>query len=503
MLISIFDERIRGSYSQGYEPFFKLVNFYENSHEFYNEFSKRNNEKSNVKSTFCSIPCLKEVGIKNESKVVAGCKVLDIDGNDKEVYIKASDLGIKDFDSTKKYNVPIYIENARRPYITYPTYDFKEDENAPVLKSSFINDINNTAIKNEETEIYKLNKHLGGITILEARRNIIRRAHPIYLKYYYLNIYTYSDLDFFFFSYAPKELEDIKFTNSTTNKWYIVKLQYDDSKIQQIIELHGYVFIFLKDKTVVYSLAYADEGGIKMDISESSGQNLPIGTNNTFSVIKYINKIITVYNNGVYTISQFQPSKISFPAVDEWITENKEQVSLMIVKEQSYEFLYVVNNKEEAWILNFHNNKWSFTNNAGAYKQIRYNDDRGKYIGKNGEVLEYSNTVKNQDYIIETGLITLENNYSLFSVTELILSFNSVPKEGCQLLIEYKNNKNDKWINLGGKQEIKLRHFKGGKVLHKRVKIRASQFLLKITFTPAQNTIKSIIINDINFNIQN
>ena len=77
MLISIFDERIRGSYSQGYEPFFKLVNFYENSHEFYNEFSKRNNEKSNVKSTFCSIPCLKEVGIKNESKVVAGCKVLE------------------------------------------------------------------------------------------------------------------------------------------------------------------------------------------------------------------------------------------------------------------------------------------------------------------------------------------------------------------------------------------------------------------------------------------
>ena len=287
----------------------------------------------------------------------------------------------------------------------------------------------------------------------------------------------------------------------TVNQWHIMKIQYDDSKIQQIIELHGYIFIFLKDKTVIYTLSYAEEGGIKMDISESSGQNLPIGTNNTFSAIKYINRIITVYNNGVYTISQFQPTKISFPAVDEWVTANKEQISLMIVKEQSYEFLYVTNDKNEAWILNFHNNKWSFTDNAGAYKQIRYNDDAGKYINKHGEVLQYSNKVKSKDYIIETGLITLENNYSLFSVAEILLSFNSVPKAGCKLLIEYRSNKTEEWINLGGKREVDPEHFKGGKVLHKRVQLRASQFLLRITFTPDKKDLQPIIINDIVFRI--
>jgi hypothetical protein len=285
------------------------------------------------------------------------------------------------------------------------------------------------------------------------------------------------------------------------NQWHIIKLQYDDSKIQQIIELYGYIFIFLKDKTVVYTLTYVDDGGIKMDISESSGQNLPIGTNNTFSAIKYINRIITVYNNGVYTITQFQPTKISFPAVDEWITVNKEQISLMIVKEQSYEFLYVTNDKNEAWILNFHNNKWSFTDNADAYKQIRYNDDLGRYINKHGEVLEYSNKVKSKDYIIETGLITLENNYNLFSVAEMLLSFHSIPKEGCKLLIEYKSNKNEGWINLGGKTEIDFKHFKGGKVLHKRINLRASQFLLKITFTPDKKDSEPIIINDIVFRL--
>ena len=61
MLISIFDERIRGSYSQGYAQFFKLTNFYENSHEFYNEFSKKDSERKNAKSTFCSVPCFSEV----------------------------------------------------------------------------------------------------------------------------------------------------------------------------------------------------------------------------------------------------------------------------------------------------------------------------------------------------------------------------------------------------------------------------------------------------------
>ena len=59
MLISIFDERIRGSYSQGYAQFFKLTNFYENSHEFYNEFSKANKDKA-IRSTFCSTPCFEK-----------------------------------------------------------------------------------------------------------------------------------------------------------------------------------------------------------------------------------------------------------------------------------------------------------------------------------------------------------------------------------------------------------------------------------------------------------
>jgi len=513
MLISIFEDRVRGSYSQGYEQFFKLINFYENSHEFYKEFSRKDSDGKNSKSTFCSIPCFRSLDIKE--KVVAGCKAIDKNGDNKEVYIKASDVNIKNFDENKKYNVPVFIQNAKRPYVTYLTYEFRENKNAPVLKSSFIDDKSNTAIVNQETEIYKLNEWLKktgeeakkqkgqqSIDVLDYKENIIKKSEPIYLKYYYLNIYTYSNLDFFFFSYAPQELEGMGKQEPMVNQWHIIKLQYDDSKIQQIIELYGYIFIFLKDKTIVYTLTYIDDGGIKMDISESSGQNLPIGTNNTFSAIKYINRIITVYNNGVYTITQFQPSKISFPAVDEWITVNKEQVSLMIVKEQSYEFLYVTNDKNEAWVLNFHNNKWSFTNNADAYKQIRYSDDVGRYINKYGEVLDYFNKVKSKDYVIETGLITLENNYNLLSVAEILLSFNSLPYSGCKLLIEYKSNKSDaRWINLGGKIEIDPKHFKGGRVLHKRVKLRALQFLLRITFTPAEINLRPIIINDIVFRL--
>lgn len=72
MLISIFDERIRGSYSQGYAQFFKLTNFYKNSHEFYNEFSKKDSERKNAKSTFCSVPCFSEivVGVKKKAEPV-------------------------------------------------------------------------------------------------------------------------------------------------------------------------------------------------------------------------------------------------------------------------------------------------------------------------------------------------------------------------------------------------------------------------------------------------
>ncbi len=518
MLISIFDERIRGIYSQGSDEFFKLTNFYENSHEFYNNFSKKDGDKKNSRSTFCSIPCFEEKSVNND--VIAGCRVVDENGNNKDVFLTTSDVGISDFEENKRYNVPVFIEMASKPYITYPIYDFKFNVDAPVLKSSYIDDDSKSAVKTPETEIYKLNEWLKGykesddkvksfvdksqleITALKARKNLVKKSQPIYLKYYYLNIYSYSGLDFFFYSYAPRELEIDINTAPMDNKWNIIKIQYDGAKIQQIIELHGYIFVLLKNKTVVYSLSYGDVKEGQYDITESSGQNLPIGTDNTFSAIKYINKIITIYNNGVYTISQFQPSKISFPSVDEWVTEHKGKMSLMIVKEQSYEFLYVINNQNEAWILNFHNNKWSFTDNATAHTQIRYNDDKGVYIDNLGKVSGYNEkVVGGKKYVIETGVIKLENNYNLFSVSELVLSFNSIPDSECKLLIEYKNDKEGDWIDIGGEQEIDSNHFKGGKVLHKRIKLRCRQFLLRITFTPSEKYLKPIIINDIGFRV--
>lgn len=485
MQVSIFDEELRGVYAQGSGQYFKLTNFYESSQEIYRDFSKKNEAKK--KSVFSTMPYFKDISRKD---CAAGYVI-----NDELGYVSYSDIGVGNVN--ERYNIPVFYEPSKEPYITYPTYHYRQDFSKPVLVSR---DLKGNVINDSRTEIYKLKEQLSKQNIVVLDGIDIKNRHPIFTKYYHLIIYTFSGLDFFFYARKIQEAE------SGSNKWEVIKIQYDGAMIQQILELHGYLFIFLKDKTVVYSLAYGDSSSASsyIDISESSGQNLPIGTDNTFSVVKHLNRIITLYNNGVYTITQFQPTKISLPEVDEWITKQKE-LSLFIIKEQSYEFLYVVSQENnQGWVLNFHNNRWSYVTNIEVYKPIEYNNHvrfGSKYISKVGGVCEYCNGVQGEGkYIIETGYLSLGNGYNMITISEILIIFNHIPKESVRLLIDYKLNGDDKWQRSSEEEVQRDKFQEGGNVLHKRIKLRASQFALRLTFICAKYHEEPIIIEDIVLN---
>lgn len=498
--ISIFDERVRGNYNQG-SQFFKLTNFFENSSDLETELRRR--DIAPKKPTFCSLPYFKT----EENDVIAACYVLNKNEGNKLIALKSADLAIKDLN--QKYNIPIFWQ-ITQDTIIYPTCEFKKgeeckkennpfgantysiEENADLIEIS----IDDLKIKN----IYKIRESLeknSNITALKKYENFIRKSQPIFLKYFHLLIYAYENLPFFFVSTAPEfSIEGSK----QDEQWKIYIINYDGAKIQQIIEIHGYIFIFLKDKAVVYTLGSGQDDGTFADITEASGQNLPIGTDNTFSVIKHLNKVITLYNSSIYTVSQFQPTKISTPTVDSWLAKSRNSsIALMTLKEGSFDFLYAINTDEnEAWIMNLHNETWSFSNLEGiAYKDAAYSGNQNaRYINILGQLCSYRNSLsKEGEYVIETGLISLESK--VYSVNEIIISFDSLPESTLQLVIEYKLIGNDTWHEGDRINEIDQRTLKIGNVLHRRLKIRSSQFALRLTFKSLEDSAKPLIVQDV------
>ncbi len=501
--ISIFDARIRGNYNQG-SQFFKLTNFFENSSDLETELRRR--DIAPTKPTFCSLPYFKS----EKNNVIAACYVLDKNGQDKLITLKASDLAIKDLN--RKYNVPIFW---RDDAIIYPIFSFL-DANLTSKPKQFIeedkcdlefpiDEFDLLSISVEELKLrpdilYKIRKNLkeeGDIIVLDKYQNALKKSQPIFLKYFHLLIYAYENLPFFFVAVAPE------FSLSTKDKkWQIYSINYDGAKIQQIVEMHGYIFLFLKEKTVVYTLSVQQNDNNFPDITEASGQNLPIGTDNAFSVIKHLNKIITLYNSSIYTIAQFQPTKISIPTVDAWLAKSRKErssIALMTLKEGSFDFLYAVNtDKNEAWIMNLHNETWSHCNlNGIAYKEVAYSANHNtKYINILGQLCSYQNSLSEKsEYTIETGLISLDNK--VHSVSEMVISFDSLPQSKLQLTAEYKLLGCENWHEATSESEIEYSKLKSGNVLHRRLKIRSSQFALKLTFKSLEESAKPLIIQDV------